>query len=216
MGGETVKLMNSDTENTHNMQSQARRERNALRMRNRRANETRNGALNRRAAMAERARHRRALENGDEAQLRRVDGRERLRNIKANEMNCKLNKEEGCEFCSAIKFENEDEFKCCNKGKVSLPDLNEFPQELRYLILRDSVQAKHFRTGIRVFRNCFALASLSANIGPPPGNGPSTFRICGQIVHRYGTLFPEQEQPQFSQLYIIEAAQALDIRMQNP
>ena len=88
--------------------------------------------------------------------------------------------------------------KCCNKGKVSLPDLNEFPQELRHLLLGDSAQAKQFREKIRVFNNCFAFASLGANTRPPPGNGPPTFQICGQIAHSYGTLFPEQ--PQFSQL----------------
>ncbi|XP_066919234.1 uncharacterized protein [Clytia hemisphaerica] len=121
-----------------------------------------------------------------------------------------------CEFCGALKFEKEDEFKCCSKGKVSLPQLEPFPPQLQHLFTDDSNEAKEFRKKLRIYNNTFAFGSFSANLRPPPGIGPPTFRICGQICHRYGTHFPNEEQPQCAQLYIIEAAQALDLRMQNP
>ncbi|XP_066929445.1 uncharacterized protein [Clytia hemisphaerica] len=78
------------------------------------------------------------------------------------------------------------------------------------------MRPRSFEKKIRIYNNSFAFGSFSANLRPPPGIGPPTFRICGQICHRYGTLFPNEEQPQYAQLYIIEAAQALGLRMKNP
>ena len=103
------------------------------------------------------------------------------------------------------------------EGKVSLPDLLEFPEQLRNFLSSNSAQAKRFRKSIRIYNNAFAFASLGANIRQPPGHGPPCFRICGQLFHRYGALLPNANQaPNFSQLYIIEAANALNIRMANP
>ena len=57
---------------------------------------------------------------------------------------------------------------------------------------------------------------MGANLRPPPNNGPPCFRICGQIVHRYGTLYPGRDSnPCFNQLYIIDGASSLNMRMQN-
>ncbi|XP_057310253.1 uncharacterized protein LOC130648232 [Hydractinia symbiolongicarpus] len=122
-----------------------------------------------------------------------------------------------CEHCGAIKFNNENHFKCCHNGKVALPAILQFPAEIRELLSNDSAQAKQFRKYIRVYNNAFSFASLSANIRPPPGHGPPCFRICGQLFHRYGALLPAQnEVPNFSQLYIVEAAAALNMRIENP
>ncbi|XP_057290125.1 uncharacterized protein LOC130612787 [Hydractinia symbiolongicarpus] len=122
-----------------------------------------------------------------------------------------------CEHCRAIKFNNENHFKCCHNGKVALPAILQFPAEIRELLSNDSAQAKQFRKYIRVYNNAFSFASLSANIRPPPGRGPPCFRICGQLFHRYGALLPAQnEVPNFSQLYIVEAAAALNMRIENP
>ena len=122
-----------------------------------------------------------------------------------------------CEHCGALKFENESNFKCCSQGKVNLSDLLHYPEELRNLLCSDTAQAKQFRKLIRVYNNAFGFASLGANIRPPPGNGPPCFRICGQLFHRYGALLPdENHNPNYSQLYIVEAANALNLRMANP
>ena len=80
----------------------------------------------------------------------------------------------------------------------------------------NSAQAKRFRKSIRLYNNAFGFASLGANIRRPPGNGPPCFRICGQLFHRYGALIDENQAPNYSQLYIIEAANALNLRMANP
>lgn len=90
----------------------------------------------------------------------------------------------------------------------------QFPAEIRELLSNDSAQAKQFRKYIRVYNNAFSFASLSENIRLPPGHGPPCFRICGQLFHRYGALLPAQNEiPNFSQLYIVEA---LNMRIENP
>ena len=48
-----------------------------------------------------------------------------------------------CEHCHALKFEDEKSFKCCHEGKVSLPNLEPYPQELSDLMLEDTAQGKN-------------------------------------------------------------------------
>ena len=50
-----------------------------------------------------------------------------------------------CQYCGALKFPNEDLFKCCHKGKVQLPDLSPYPPELKLLLLGNSKEAKNFK-----------------------------------------------------------------------
>ncbi|XP_057310670.1 uncharacterized protein LOC130648632 [Hydractinia symbiolongicarpus] len=39
--------------------------------------------------------------------------------------------DKNCEYCQAIKFENEECFKCCHNGKVALDNLSPYPEQLR-------------------------------------------------------------------------------------
>ena len=121
-----------------------------------------------------------------------------------------------CEHCSGLKFQDEL-FKCCHGGKVSLPDISEYPDELRELMTGNTVLCRNFQNNIRKYNNSFAFAFLGDNIRPPPGQGPPCFRISGQLFHRSGCLHPaDNVAPTFNQLYITDVADAVNFRLNNP
>lgn len=99
---------------------------------------------------------------------------------------------------------------CCQQGRVKLPPVREPPSPLKELLKTPS-----FRLQIRVANGMLAFTSMGANIdrtvtGTP---GPFTFRINGQILHRIGSLLPEDgNDPQFLQLYIVDTANELQNR----
>ena len=76
---------------------------------------------------------------------------------------------------------------------------------------------RNFQNNISKYNNSFAVAFLGANIRPPPGQGPPCFRISGQLFHRSGCLHPaDNVAPTFNQLYIIDVADAVNFRLNNP
>lgn len=122
---------------------------------------------------------------------------------------------QSCEYCHALRFPQES-LNCCHNGKVRLPPLSNYPDELKELILGSSVQAKNFRTNIRRYNSAFAFASFGAQTASVPGRGTYCFRIHGQIYHHTNTLHPsEGRSPEYGQLYIIEGEQAITTRMGN-
>ena len=122
-----------------------------------------------------------------------------------------------CEHCEAYKFPGEDAFKCCHGGKVKLEPLyHPYPCELKKFLLQQTSYAKKIRKNIRHYNSAVAFASFGANLTPPPGIGPPCFRICGQVCHRTGTLYPEQGiPPLYGQLYIYDSSTSLDRRMEH-
>ena len=122
-----------------------------------------------------------------------------------------------CPHCGALKFQKENVFKCCHSGKVNIPNYSPYPDEIHFLLTSNCNLGRNFRKHIRVYNNLLSFASMAADIRPPPGNGPPCFRICGQIHNRYGVLHPgDNKKPQYNQRYIVEAQNALDVRMSNP
>ena len=121
-----------------------------------------------------------------------------------------------CEYCNAICFTNES-LNYCHNGKVSLPELSLYPEELKDLLINDSVQAKKFfRHYIRQYNSTFTFASLGANIDKITTRGTYCFHIHGQILHQTGCLHPsEKNDHQYGQLYILERDQAIASRMIN-
>ena len=87
-----------------------------------------------------------------------------------------------CEYCNAMRFTNES-LNSCHNSKVSLPELSPYLEELKDLLISDSVQAKNFRDYIRQYNSAFAFASLGANIDKIKTRGPYCFHIHGQIYH---------------------------------
>jgi hypothetical protein len=120
-----------------------------------------------------------------------------------------------CQFCGAHRFPRE-ELNCCHNGKVLLPPLPEYPPEFEQLLTSNDEQSRNFRENIRQYNSSVSFASFGAKTATPPGRGPYTFRLHGQIYHRAGCLHPaDNAAPSYSQLYIIEENQAIQTRLQQ-
>uniref|UniRef100_A0A914V163 Helitron helicase-like domain-containing protein n=1 Tax=Plectus sambesii TaxID=2011161 RepID=A0A914V163_9BILA len=128
-----------------------------------------------------------------------------------------------CKHCSALHFKGElamrktDEFaECCQTGKVQLPDLQPYPNELKQLLLGQDRSSQNFWDNIRSYNSALAFASLGAKLDIPSGRGPYCFKVHGQIYHRIGSLHPNTDQPpSYGQLYILDSAIALQERKSN-
>jgi hypothetical protein len=94
-----------------------------------------------------------------------------------------------CQYCQAFRFYKE-KLNCCHQGKIVLPPLTEYPDELKHYFINGDPIATNFRTNIRQYNSALAFASFGANIKSPPGRGPYCFRIHGQIYHQVGSLNP--------------------------
>ena len=117
-----------------------------------------------------------------------------------------------CQFCGALRFQRE-QLNCCHNGKVSLPPLQDYPEDLRLLFDADNAESSNFRHNIRKYNSAFAFASFGANIRPPPGRGPYCFRLQGQTYHCASNLHANDlEERRYGQLYIIETDEAIQTR----
>jgi len=121
-----------------------------------------------------------------------------------------------CSHCGALRFTSES-FNCCHNGKVSLPNLQEYPAQLkRSFDINDHEEAK-FREYIRNYNSAFAFASFGANISLPPGRGPYCFRLHGQTYHHVSSLHPgDNDAGKYGQLYIIDGQEAVQARFVAP
>ena len=120
-----------------------------------------------------------------------------------------------CNHCGALKFRNE-RFNCCNNGKVVLTQLQPYPERLKNLIQGENQESVEFRRNIRNYNCAFSFASFGVKLALPHGRGPYCFRIQGQTYHNTTPLYPTVNPPQYGQLYIIDANEALQHRMEAP
>lgn len=120
-----------------------------------------------------------------------------------------------CPFCGALHFNRESVGKsCCHQGKVALPPLAPYPQQLQELMVGATPEAKNFQQYIRCYNGSIAFASMGAQVEAPPGTGPYCYRIHGQIYHRTGALHPPAGEPhKFAQLYILDSSAANSERL---
>eukprot|EP00794_Sanderia_malayensis_P008568 gene8568-biopygen6854 len=131
-----------------------------------------------------------------------------------------------CTNCGAKYFKEElntkkKYTKCCREGAVHLPAIQPPPAVLMPLFLghtedtqRDS---KDFLSKFRQYNATMAMASWTANIPQVPGRGPSVITIHGSAYRRTARLGPlPGQQPKYAELYIMDTAEALEHRMNNP
>ncbi|KAF2345947.1 hypothetical protein FHG87_023298 [Trinorchestia longiramus] len=91
-----------------------------------------------------------------------------------------------CQFCGALRFQRE-QLNCCHNEKVSLPPLQEYPEILSLLFDADGAEGSNFRQNIRNYNSAFAFASFGANIRPPSGRGPYSFRYKVKLTTTQAT-----------------------------
>ncbi|RIA04389.1 hypothetical protein BRARA_K01375, partial [Brassica rapa] len=102
---------------------------------------------------------------------------------------------------------------CCQRGRVRLPPVREPPSPLLELL-----ESPKFRPHIRVANSLLAFTSMGAQVdhsvtGTP---GPFTFRVHGQIIHRIGSMLPEDgNDPEYLQLYIFDTDNELENRKRS-
>ncbi|CAF2106825.1 unnamed protein product [Brassica oleracea var. botrytis] len=99
---------------------------------------------------------------------------------------------------------------CCQQGRVRLPPVREAPSPLRELL-----ESKKFRPHIRVANSLLAFISMGAQVdhSVTGTQGPFTFQVHGQIIHRIGSLLPEDGAPsEYLQLYIFDTDNELENR----
>ncbi|KAF2350022.1 hypothetical protein FHG87_019223 [Trinorchestia longiramus] len=107
------------------------------------------------------------------------------------------------EYCDALRFRNDK--NCCHNGKVSVPALQPYPEALRDLLQGNDQKSTSFRKNIKNYNCVFSFASFGVKLCVPPGRGLNCFRIQGQTYHTTTYLYPGDGQPQYGQLYIVEA-----------
>ncbi|XP_057299455.1 uncharacterized protein LOC130630074 [Hydractinia symbiolongicarpus] len=185
--------------------SLARRRQNAQCVASLRRLESTDQANNRRHNDAVRHAARRNAESAQQTRNRQVMDAQRhvvARQLESNEQAANRRAENAHRQAMAREMHNAPYY---NIARQNLGEL---------LTNTDTVQAKNFQSNIRKYNSAVAFASFGANLRPPPGRGPPCFRICGQIWHRVGGLYPPEGQtPVFNQLYIYKAGRALNERM---
>ncbi len=110
---------------------------------------------------------------------------------------------------------------CCYKGKISLPALQQPPADLYDLLTAQDPIGRAFCKYIQKYNSALAMTSVgrkldhSINAG---GGGPYVFKLNGELIHRAGSLLPLDEgnvDPVYSQLWIIDIEEALNIHINN-
>ena len=96
-----------------------------------------------------------------------------------------------CNYCQALKFNNETKGMCCAGGKIKLPQLEAPPEPLKTLLSGSTAESKHFLSKIKKCNSCFLMTSFGAD--SVTAQFMPSFKIKGQIYHKAGSLLPFQD-----------------------
>jgi hypothetical protein len=118
-----------------------------------------------------------------------------------------------CKYCSAIYWRNEKRRNCCQQGKIILPKLSIYDDNLKNVLLNDDT----FRQLIRYYNNLFCFATFNANVKFQKTKAIYNLTIQGQVCHTIPTtVIPENNKdPKCGQLYIYDNDTSIEKRLQN-
>ncbi|XP_021759606.1 uncharacterized protein LOC110724492 [Chenopodium quinoa] len=94
-------------------------------------------------------------------------------------------------------------FYCCD-GEVEIAS-NALPPELDKLYTSNDDDSDHFRTYSRLYNNLFAFSSIGGSMDGDIHKGIYALKVHGQIYHNIPDLLPDNEPPQYLQLYFYDA-----------
>ncbi|KAH9154401.1 hypothetical protein AeRB84_003508 [Aphanomyces euteiches] len=183
---DVVEELTDQLENTHlppidfHVQSNVRCERNAIRMRLARANETTEASDHRRELDAQRRAGTRSQETIDEANQRRA-----------------LN---ALQTATARSLQISEENRNRRNAEEVQSTADMTPEEIRL-----EKVSKLFKKYIRLYNSAFQMTSFGADKVDRLGPFMPTFRIQGQVYHRMGSLIPQEgQQPKYLQIYFTD------------
>ena len=141
-----------------------------------------------------------------------------LHNTSKTFINCILRLDIGsmiyeCNYCEALKWENE-QLNCCGNGRYVLPRIPDPPLFVRKLLTGRTGRDTFFRLHPRAINTMFAMASMGIkNRKVKFKNNFPLFKIHGMIHHRIGHLkVSSRENAQFAQVYMFDPHDQLTIR----
>ena len=107
--------------------------------------------------------------------------------------------------------------KCCFQGTVSLPPLQIPSQNAVELFSGYTAQSHQFLENIRQYNATIAIASWNATVTEHAGRSPRVVTSHGQAYHLTASQeAPVARPPQYAQLYILDANDALQQRVTDP
>ncbi|KAF7626130.1 ATP-dependent DNA helicase, partial [Meloidogyne graminicola] len=132
-----------------------------------------------------------------------------------------------CHYCCALLLESEVNLKhkskfkvvsssfCCSCGGVKLPPYREHPKILKDLLKNNNKESKDFISSLNNYNSLLAFASISVLHENSSLDGAISLLLNGEFVRKISSMFSGNLTPSFSQLYILDANEALNLRTQN-
>ncbi|KAL7079625.1 hypothetical protein ACQ4LE_001090 [Meloidogyne hapla] len=132
-----------------------------------------------------------------------------------------------CYYCGALLLNSEvhkahkSTYKrisssfCCKSGKVTIPSYTSHPDFLVNLLKNNSKESKEFLKNQNLYNSLLAFASVSVGHEDSSLDGSVCFMLNGEFSRRLSSMFSGHLTPSFSQLYILDANEALNLRTQN-
>jgi hypothetical protein len=133
-----------------------------------------------------------------------------------------------CGYCEAELFRSEVNIQhlkktgiissssCCQCGSIILPPYKQHPKYLVDLSKGVTPESKEFLRNQNVYNSLLAFASISVGHQDSSMYGHVSYLLNGEFKRQISSMFPGDNAPSFSQLYILDPNTALDYRKQNP
>ena len=121
-----------------------------------------------------------------------------------------------CKYCQALGFKDENRSSrkgethygilCCNQKAVIVDSIPTPPPNMLSLWTQSSPEARFFRDNIRAINAQLNFGSLQVTDKTVRGTGPASFKVCGALNRRIGSIMASEgsNQPRCIQTYFYD------------